>query len=265
MKLAIVIPARYGSSRMPGKPLALIAGKPMLQWVVEQSQAAAKQFDDCSVIVTSEDDRILDLAKTLNVATIKTSDTCRNGTERAWEAVQQLDEMPDVVVNMQGDAPLTPAEFLVQLIECFNDKSVQVSTVAEQLTWEKLDELREHKKTTPFSGTTAILGQSGDAAWFSKNIIPAIRKEDRSQPLSPVYRHIGLYAYTPAALQKFLSWPEGHYEGLEQLEQLRFLENGISIRTAVVDYKGRPSLSGVDSPEDRDRAEALLLAQQKAA
>jgi 3-deoxy-manno-octulosonate cytidylyltransferase (CMP-KDO synthetase) len=121
-----------------------------------------------------------------------------------------------------------------------------------------LDTLRESKKTTPFSGTTAILDSNNRALWFSKNVIPAIRKEDRTQPHSPVYRHIGLYGYARAALQKYVTLPPSHYEQLEGLEQLRAIENGMTIQAVVVDYKGRPAMTGIDSPEDLQRAEALL-------
>ena len=259
MKTAIIVPARYGSTRFPGKPLALLAGKPMLQHVVEIGLAAANGQPDTAVIVTSDDDRILTLAQSLGVQAIKTAPECPTGSDRVMAAVQQMPEKPEIIVNLQGDAPLCPPDFVTAVIRAFQEHpGTQVATVATQLSWPQLDSLRSQKQTSPFSGTTLVRNAAGQGVWFSKNIIPAIRKEDRTTPHSPILRHIGLYGYTLPALQKFLTWPEGTYEKLEGLEQLRFLENGTPIHVSLVDYKGRPSMSGVDSPEDLARAEKLL-------
>jgi 3-deoxy-manno-octulosonate cytidylyltransferase (CMP-KDO synthetase) len=138
---------------------------------------------------------------------------------------------------------------------------VDIATPAVQLSWKALDALREAKKTTPFSGTT-IIEVGGRAVWFSKNILPAIRKEAalrETQPLSPVLRHIGLYGFRRAALERFTQLPQSHYEGLEGLEQLRALENGMS--TAIVKV-GPPRISspGIDTKDDLKRAEALIAA-----
>ncbi len=135
-------------------------------------------------------------------------------------------------------------------------------TPVTQTSWEQLDTLRENKKTTPFSGTCAAFDQTtGKAFWFSKNIIPAIRKEETMRQegsLSPVFRHIGLYGYSYDMLKKYPTLPKGRFEKLEGLEQLRVIEAGYDIRCVPVDYKGRASMSGVDSPEDVTRAEALI-------
>lgn len=260
MKKLIVIPARYGSTRFPGKPLAKLCGKPMLQHVIELSLAAAESHSNTDVAVTSDDDRILDFAKDFNVKTIKTGE-CSTGSDRVMAAVQQLDDTPDVIINMQGDAPLTPPYFIDALLKAFEKPNTQVATVATRLSWDALDALREQKKDSPFSGTTVVCKTEGQGLWFSKNILPAIRKEEKNRTidaLSPVRRHIGLYGYTYDALSKFLSWEEGTYEELEGLEQLRFLENGIAIQVEDVDYGERPQMSGVDTPEDLARANALL-------
>lgn len=261
MKKAIVIPARYASTRFPGKPLALLAGKPMLHHVIECAQQVAAKHQDTMIIVTSEDQRILDSAASFDVQTVLTGE-CPTGSDRVMAALHSLKEKPDVIVNMQGDAPLTPPDFIDALLLAFDEKpDTQVSTVAAQLTWAELDKLRAQKEDSPFSGTTVVRHDDGHGIWFSKQIIPAVRKEEgrRGQnDMSPVMRHIGLYAYTYAALEQFLAWPEGVYEELEGLEQLRFLEHSVPIQVQMVDYCGRPSMSGVDTPEDMARAEKLF-------
>ncbi len=260
MNKAIIIPARYGSSRFPGKPLADLAGKTMLQRTVEVAQEAAKILDEnVQVVVSTEDDRIAAHAKEIGVMCVMTSDTCPTGTDRAYETIQKLDVKPDVVANLQGDAPLTPPDFVAELLNLFNTyKDAQVATVATQLSWDALEDLRAQKKISPFSGTTVVLSEENDGIWFSKNIIPAVRKEDRSQLMSPVYRHIGLYGYTAKALAEYVTWDMSHYETLEGLEQLRWLENGYEIKVGKVDYRGRPAMSGVDTPEDAKMATKLL-------
>ncbi|MDY0028840.1 MAG: manno-octulosonate cytidylyltransferase [Pseudobdellovibrionaceae bacterium] len=257
MKTAIIIPARYGSTRFPGKPLALLAGKAVLDRVYEVAQSAA--VTNTTIHVATDDARIRDHCTQQNIPVLMTPETCATGTDRAMAAIAQMDDKPDFIINLQGDAPLTPSDFVRALIEeASNNKSADIITPVTQLAWTELDTLRDHKKQTPFSGTTAIIDLSGRALWFSKNIIPAIRKEDRSAPLSPVYRHIGLYGYKRAALEKYVTLPASRYEELEGLEQLRALENGMTIQTVLVDYKGRPAMTGIDSPEDLERAENLL-------
>ncbi len=259
---AIVIPARYASTRLPGKPLVRIAGRTMLERVHRIAKAAAAGLSGVAVVVATDDDRIAAHCRELGADCVMTSPDCPSGTDRAAEAVRQLKEKPDFVLNMQGDAPLTPPDFLRAMIDSFAASPCDVITPVTRATWEQLDKLRESKKTTPFSGTTAVFDEkTGKAFWFSKNIIPAVRKEEalRAQdPLSPVYRHIGVYGYSAAMLEKYPSLPEGAFEKLEGLEQLRVIENGYTIRCVPVDYKGRASMSGVDSPEDVARAEALI-------
>ena len=141
---------------------------------------------------------------------------------------------------------------------------METVTPVVNLSWDELDNLREHKKVTPFSGTTAVFGTDGNAFYFSKNIIPAIRKEDKiraAQPSSPVYRQVGLYGYRMDIFEKIKNLPEGVYEKLEGLEQLRWIENGIKVKCVKVDYRSftkMASLSGVDSPEDIARVEAVI-------
>jgi 3-deoxy-manno-octulosonate cytidylyltransferase (CMP-KDO synthetase) len=265
MKTLIGIPARYGSTRFPGKPLAKIAGKEMLLRVWENALKAAAKFEGCEAYVATDDQRIVDFCHSHNINVMMTSENCLTGTDRIVELAHKMPERPEFVVNLQGDNPLCPTWFVEAVISAYyKDNSVDTVTPVVNLSWEELDNLREHKKQTPFSGTTAVFGANGDAFWFSKNIMPAIRKEDKvraAMATSPVYRQIGLYGYRCDVLDKIAALPEGKYEKMEGLEQLRWIENGIKVRCVEVDYRNfqkMASLSGVDSPEDVARVEAVL-------
>lgn len=262
IKIAIIIPARYASTRFPGKPLAEIGGKSMLRRVYDNAQKASKHLDNIQVVVATDDERIASHCAEQNMPYVMTSPECPTGTDRVMEALGQLDNKPDFIVNLQGDAPFTPWDFVRDVIEDYRaNPDIDVITPFVRLTWDDLDKLREQKINNPFSGTTAVLDAHRNALWFSKNIIPAIRKEDKLREesnLSPVHRHIGLYAYRRTSLEKYVTLEEGVYEKLEGLEQLRLLENGMRIRAVIVDYNGRPAMSGVDTPDDLERAEALL-------
>ena len=261
MRTAIIIPARYGSTRFPGKPLALLAGKTVLHRVVDLARESAKGRNDITIHVTTDDDRIAAEAEKIGVGCLRTSADCPTGTDRVMSAANQLKDAPDFIINLQGDAPLTPPDFVTAIIDAYTTSKADIVTPVVKLSWAELDTLRESKKSTPFSGTTATMDVTGKALWFSKNIIPGIRKEDAlraASPLSPVHRHIGLYGYAREALIKYNSLPASTYEELEGLEQLRALENGMTIQCVTVNYKGRPAMTGIDSPEDLIRAEKLL-------
>lgn len=262
----IVIPARYGSTRFPGKPLTMIAGKTLLQRVVEVAFAASHNLSDVKVVVATDDDRIQQHALDIGADVVMTPVECKTGSDRALAACLELKSRPEIVVNLQGDAPLTPPHFITEIINTLiNHSDCDVATPVAQLSWEALDELRENKLQRPFSGTTAIVDNNNNALWFSKHIIPAIRNENQyrqNNSISPVFRHIGLYGYRFTALQQFVNLAEGKYEALEGLEQLRFLENGLRIKAVKVDYGDLPSMSGVDTLEDAKKAEHMLLAQE---
>ena len=272
MKSLIVIPARYGSKRFPGKPLAELAGKAILQRVWDIANAVCRSRKDCEAVVATEEPEapgcgsalIVDYCEKHNIPVEITPSSCRSGSDRVWAVAVNRAERPDVLLNLQGDNPLCPPHFLHALLDAFEaHRDTQVATAYTKLSWQALDALRESKKSSPFSGTTAIIGNDGNAKWFSKNIIPAIRGEEKLrsvQELSPVCRHIGLYAYKFAALAYFSQSPLGEYESMEQLEQLRFIENGIPVRMVNVDYPAGfdAATSGVDSPEDLERAEKLI-------
>lgn len=262
--IAIIIPARYASTRFPGKPLAILGGKSILLRVYENAIEAAKGLDSVVVAVATDDERIAAHCREHNMKFVMTSVDCHTGTDRVIEAATTLGTNPSFIVNMQGDAPFTPPDFVRGLIdEHLADPKADIVTPVTKMTWAQLDKLREDKKITPFSGTTAVLDPNRNALWFSKNIIPGIRKEKDMRgkdSLSPVHRHIGLYGYRADALSKYKTLVPSFYEELEGLEQLRALENGMRIKAVIVDYKERPSMSGIDSPEDLARAEKLLNA-----
>jgi 3-deoxy-manno-octulosonate cytidylyltransferase (CMP-KDO synthetase) len=265
-QIAIVIPARFGSTRFPGKPLAKIAGQTMLERVVYLARKAVEDFrDDVAIYVTTEDARLNEHAEAIGVKCILTSKDAPTGSDRVLEAIKKTKQNFEFVLNLQGDAPFTPKEAIEKIIREFQrDPDAEVITPVQQLSWEDLDALREAKKTTPFSGTTVIVDKTNHALWFSKNIIPAIRDEKAlraDEKFSPVYQHIGLYGYHIEALEKFCAAPQSYYEKREGLEQLRLIENGIRIKT--VSLLKSFIHSGIDSPEDLTRAEAIYAAMQK--
>lgn len=256
----IVIPARYGSSRLPGKPLLQLAGRTLLERVFAIAAQAAQSVGHCKVVVATDHDRIADHAAAIGVSVAMTDPALASGTQRAHAAMVQAPTAPQTVVNLQGDAPFVPVDMVVQVLHALRTQAVDVVTPVFQLDWERLDRLRAHKQTAPFSGTTCIRAADGRAIWFSKAIVPAIREEARlrREALSPVWQHIGLYGYSAEALAWFAGQSEpGHYELLESLEQLRFLEHGRTVHTIAVDAPPQ-MLSGIDTEADLAMAEAAI-------
>lgn len=262
-KFLLVIPARYASTRLPGKPLVQIAGIEMIRRVADIAAYTCRRNEACSYVVATDDRRIETFCRDAGVPVMMTAETCRSGTERCRDVVLNHAEQPDFVVNLQGDNPLCPPWVIQQLLDACQTEKADVYTPCIRLSWEEYDRLAESKRSTPYSGTTVLVDHAGYAMAFSKNIIPAVRKPDKARELyalSPVRRHIGLYAYTTAALQTYFSLPESPYElgCIEGLEQMRFLYNGLRIKIVETDYRGRQSTAGVDSPEDVQRVEAIL-------
>ena len=256
-KPLIVIPARMASKRFPGKPLAEIAGVSMIR---RTAKVAAKIFKADYVVATDHPD-IAAHCKQHDLPVVMTDADLPSGSDRALAAANLVAPDADIIVNLQGDAPFTNPVHVDAIIERLSEDEVDIATPAIQLTWEALDDLRKAKRTTPFSGTT-VIETHGRAVWFSKTIIPAIRKETvlrEAGPLSPVLRHVGLYGFRRAALERFVSLPQSHYETLEGLEQLRALETGMYIAVVKVDPP-RVSSPGIDTPEDLTRADALIAA-----
>ena len=255
----IVIPARYGSTRLPGKPLIEIAGRTLLARVVDVARRAVALIDNTELVVATDDDRIADHARSLGCRVVMTDGAISSGSGRAFAAAESHGGC-DIVVNLQGDAPFTPPPMIAELIAAMRDGNDAVATPVVRLGWDALDALRVHKRAAPFSGTTCIRSGDGRALWFSKTIIPAIRNEQAlrlTDPLSPILQHVGLYAYRREALRLFEASAPSHYEALEGLEQLRFLELGMSIRAVEVTPPAFAA-TGVDTIEDVHLAEALI-------
>ena len=256
----IVIPARHGSTRLPGKPLIPIAGRTLLERVVNVARQAAALVDGIHVVVATDDARIAEHAGAIGCAVAMTGTAISSGSGRALAAAEQRPQPPDIVVNLQGDAPFVPAEAVVALLRAARARRADVTTPVVRLRWDQLDAMRAHKRETPFSGTTCIRAPDGRALWFSKTILPAIRDEAalrEARPFSPVLRHLGLYAYRLEALRAFEAMRPSAYERLEGLEQLRFLEAGMEI-VAIDVPPPRFSMSGIDTREDIALAEAVI-------
>ncbi|MDJ0922229.1 MAG: manno-octulosonate cytidylyltransferase [Henriciella sp.] len=262
MQTLIVIPARIGSSRFPAKPLHVIEGKTLLQRVVEIAAAVSASRDDVDYVVATDHADIVDLAQRLNAPSVMTDPDLPSGSDRALAAADLHQPDADFIINLQGDAPFTPISYIEHLIAAASTSTCDVITPIVQLSWEELDMVRARKKDQPFSGTSCVFDRNNEAKWFSKTLLPAIRHEAdlrAASPLSPVWRHIGLYGYKRAALKRFVSLPTGTYEALEGLEQLRFLENGMRIE--VVKVAASPhAMWGVDTPEDADLAAEIIRA-----
>jgi len=251
----IVIPARMGSMRFPGKPLAEIAGISMLRRTVD----VARQVKNADYVVATDSVEIQSHCQSFDMPVVMTSTDIHSGSDRTLAALEALNSKADIIVNLQGDAPFTDPSHVKAVIDGLSNSEADIATPYIQLDWVSLDTLRLSKKETPFSGTT-LVENDGRAIWFSKNIIPAIRNENTLRvmsPLSPVCRHIGLYAFRRDALKRYTALPVSHYEKLEGLEQLRALENGMSI-AAIRVSPPRISSPGIDTPQDLMRAEELL-------
>jgi len=246
----ILIPARYASSRYPGKPLVELRGasgvpKPLIQRSVE---AARKIAGVDGVFVTTDDERIADACGRFGVGVIMTSPECRNGTERCAEALAQLYQ-PDLVINFQGDALLTPNHFVEALIERMRRDDVEVATPAMRLRSEEVRTLQAEEAAGRVGGTTVVTDDAGRALYFSKRLIPHLPAGALDQPLSPVLLHVGVYAYRPTALAAYAQTPPTELEQLEGLEQLRFLVAGFPV--AVVEVEPPPfALRELNNPGD---------------
>jgi 3-deoxy-manno-octulosonate cytidylyltransferase (CMP-KDO synthetase) len=251
MESVILIPARYQSSRFPGKPLVDLRGasgsaKPLIQRSVE---AARRVAGVSGVFVTTDDERIADACAGFGVGVIMTSPDCRNGTERCAEALAQLHN-PELVINFQGDALLTPPGFVEALIaRMANDRDALVATPAMRLRSEEVRVLQAEEAAGRVGGTTVVTDAQGYALYFSKRLIPHLPERALDAEMSPVRLHVGVYAYRPEALEHYAATSVSELEQLEGLEQLRFLAAGV--RVGVVDVATPPfALRELNNPED---------------
>lgn len=262
MSVLIVIPARHASTRYPGKPLVELrgaSGQP--RSLIRRSWDAAMAVSGVDrVVVATDDGRIRDHAAGFGAEVVMTSTTCRNGTERCAEAVADLGLTPDIVVNLQGDAPLTPPWFVEDLVAGLRaDPDADVATPVLRCTGRMRADLIADRHAGRVGGTTAVFGHDRQALFFSKEVIPFAAGDFGDDDPSPVFHHVGVYAYRPAALAEYTAWGEGRLEVLEGLEQLRFLERGRRILCVEVESRGRQFWE-LNNPEDVPRLEAMMRA-----
>lgn len=264
MKTTIIIPARYASTRYPGKPLVVLTGKDGVpKSLIQRSWEAAKAVKGVdAVYVATDDDRIKAAAEAFGADVVMTSEACANGTERCADALQNLKEAADLYVNLQGDAPLTPAWFVEDLIaEMQANPDVQMATPVLRCDADTYANFVEDRQNGRVGGTTAVFDRHMNALYFSKEVIPYTGQKPGKtfapSDLIPVFHHVGVYAYREAALRAYGSWPVGPLESFEGLEQLRFLENGMPIRCVEVDGKGRVFWE-LNNPVDVARIESVI-------
>lgn len=243
MNFWAVVPSRYGSTRFPGKPLALIAGVSLLQRVVEQIRQASGLK---KILVATDNSEIQKLCEKINVDSVMTDSELVSGTDRIYQAVLRTNQKlnsDDVVINIQGDEPLIPPQWIEKMISLFQtDSKIQILTLAHPISLEELENPNSVK---------VVLNNQNQALYFSRFPIPHSR-EKMAQPLS--LKHVGIYGYKWSALEKFCQSPASQLEKAESLEQLRAMDIGIPIHVMKVEG----SIQGVDSPEDVSKVEKIL-------
>lgn len=245
-----IIPARYGSTRLAGKPLVDIAGKPMIQWVYEESIKALQ-----TVYVATDDARIANVVKGFGGKVVLTGSNHQNGTTRcleAWDLIKNLEtERFDAVLNIQGDEPLLHHGSLEDLKNCFTDAETDFATLVIPVAHEE-DLFNESEVFVTFNNRKQAL-------YFSRSVIPHIRDTHKMHWLEKglFYKHLGLYAYTYNALHQFAEMPQSDLERYESLEQLRWLENGGNIKVGITQHESIP----VDTLDDLKRVRDIMLAR----
>jgi 3-deoxy-manno-octulosonate cytidylyltransferase (CMP-KDO synthetase) len=246
-QFAGIIPARYSSTRFPGKPLALIGDRTMIQRVYEQASKALEL-----VFVATDDERIFNCVVSFGGRAVMTSPDHFSGTDRCSEAVATImyetGKNIDIVVNIQGDEPFIRPEQIKLLMDCFNSQGVELATLIRKV--------EAHEDVFNPNHPKVIVNYSGDAIYFSRSVIPYLRdagKEDWTKKYQ-FYKHIGLYAYRTSALSKITKLPRSPLEIAESLEQNRWIENGFRIKTALTKWES----IGIDTPEDLEKAKLLL-------
>jgi 3-deoxy-manno-octulosonate cytidylyltransferase (CMP-KDO synthetase) len=247
MKFLGIIPSRYASTRFPGKPLAEMNGKPMIQRVYEQVQGSVDEL-----YVATDDARIEAAVQVFGGNTVRTGSYHRSGTDRCYEAYCKVGAGYDAVINIQGDEPFIHPEQIELLKSCFATPETQIATLVKPFG------SADHFEQALFDPNTpkVVLNKNKEALYFSRSIIPYIRGKEYTEWLSAhvYYKHIGLYAYRADVLKALAGLPPSPLEQAESLEQLRWLENGYKIKTAVTQRE----TIGIDTPEDMARALAFL-------
>lgn len=249
----VIIPARYASSRYPGKPLMKIAGVSLVERVWKLAVAAHNKED---VYIATDDKRIADAVSDFGGKSIMTPVECQNGSERVMAAVNAMDETPEFAINLQGDAVRTPPWVIKDLILAIQENTnVDCATPVVRVDANGYDKFLEAKLAGDGNGVMAVFDENKKALFFSRSMIPLYR--DSSDVNRHAYKHVGLYAYKVDSLKKYLSLPMGPLESAESLEQLRLLENGMDLLCVPVDYKGTTPCS-IDTPEDSVEAERII-------
>ena len=258
MSVLIAIPARFASTRYPGKPLVMLRGPDGEKTLIRRSWDAAMSVQGVDrVVVATDDMRIADHAAGFGAEVVMTSSDCQNGTERCAEVAAKLPGF-EIVVNLQGDAPLTPAWFVEDLIAGLRaDVSADIATPVLRCDGRALNGFLADRRAGRVGGTTAVFGAKGRGLYFSKEVIPFTGQVYGDDDATPVFHHVGVYAYRPAALAAYSGWPVGPLETLEGLEQLRFLENGRVVACVEVQARGRQFWE-LNNPEDVPRIEAMM-------
>jgi 3-deoxy-manno-octulosonate cytidylyltransferase (CMP-KDO synthetase) len=260
VSVLIAIPARHASTRYPGKPLVPLRGPDGEKTLIRRSWEAAMAVAGVDrVVVATDDDRIRAHAEAFGAEVVMTSSAARNGTERCAEVARLLPGY-DIVVNLQGDAPLTPAWFVEPLVDALRaDLAADIATPVLRCDGRTLASFLADRRDGRVGGTTAVFGAGGRALYFSKEVIPFTGQTYGDTDPTPVFHHVGVYAYRPAALMAYPGWPVGPLETLEGLEQLRFLESGRHVLCVQVEARGRPFWE-LNNPADVPRIEAMLAA-----
>ena len=258
MSVLIAIPARYDSTRYPGKPLVILTGPDGPKTLIRRSWEAAMAVRGVDrVVVATDDVRICDHAEGFGAEVIMTSPAAQNGTERCAEVASKLAGY-DIVINLQGDAPLTPPWFVEDLIEGLaSDPGADIATPVLRCDGRALNGFLADRRAGRVGGTTAVFGAGMRGLYFSKEVVPFTTKTYGDTDQTPVFHHVGVYAYRPAALAAYPHWQIGPLELVEGLEQLRFLENGRAVLCVEVDAKGRQFWE-LNNPSDVPVIEAML-------
>ncbi len=260
MSVLIVIPARYASSRYPGKPLVALTGASGAALsLIERSWRAAQSVAGVDrVVVATDDTRISQAAEAFGAEVVMTSDQWINGTERVAEAHASLGGGYDIVVNLQGDAPLTPPWFVEDLIAGLRASTTAgVATPVLRCDGAALNGFLADRRAGRVGGTTAVFATDGAALYFSKEVVPYTAQTYADEASTPVFHHVGVYAYRPDALAAYPDWTPGPLEQLEGLEQLRFMENGARVQCVEVEARGRQFWE-LNNPEDVPKLEAMM-------
>lgn len=243
MKFIGIIPARYSSSRFPGKPLAILGGKPVIEHVYRQVSSVLED-----VFVATDDQRIYDAVEAFGGKAIMTRSDHKSGTDRICEALEKVGGSFDVVINIQGDEPFIQKSQLETVMQCFDDPRTQIATLGKP--FESMEAVENP------NSPKIVLDNDGYALYFSRSVIPFVRGKEHEEWLShfPYLKHIGLYAYRTEVLREVSKLPQSTLELAESLEQLRWLQNGYKIKVGLTDVE----TIGIDTPEDLQRAEEKL-------